>query len=413
MAAVRPAPGGTFVSDRRRKFSLRATTVGCVLFAGAVPVPAVAAPLADSAVLPQISTALDGTKCVKHSSRTARATPWPQKLLGIEKAHPLSEGRGVTVGVVDGGLDASVPALAGRAAGTGKDCSGHGTFLAGVVAAARTPDIGFEGVAPQARIVGAAVEAEGYGGDADPDAVAAGIRATIGHGARVVLVGVGAARSSGALKSALAYAQDKDVVVVAGAGTESRSHGISYPAAYPRVVSVAAVNVAGAPPGGDARQAAATGGATVRVDLTAPGDRVLSVGPGGGHFTGSGDPVAAAFVAGTAALVRARDPQLSADAVRERLRATAVRGSGAVPDAVTGYGMVDPEGAVAALRPGEGTGAPGKGSVAAAYQADQPPPQVASGPVWAMAGGVAAVAAVAALLAVVIPRGRARGWRAP
>ncbi|MFF9479075.1 S8 family serine peptidase [Streptomyces sp. NPDC014733] len=400
------------MSDRRRKLSLRATTVGCVLLAAAVPLPAVAAPLADPAVLPQISTVLDGTKCVKHSSGTARATPWPQKLLGIEKAHPLSEGRGVTVGVVDGGLDASVPALSGRASGTGKDCSGHGTFLAGVVAAARTPGIGFEGVAPQARVVGAAVEAEGYAGEADPDAVAAGIRRTIDHGARVVLVGVGAKRSSGALKSALGYAQQKDVVVVAGAGTESRGRGVSYPAAYPRVVSVAAVTVEGAPLGGDAGQATA-GGAAVRVDLTAPGDRVLSVGPGGGHFTGGGDPVAAAFVAGTAALVRARDPQLSADAVRERLRATAVRGAGAVPDAVTGYGMVDPEGAVAALRPGGATAAPGPGPVAAAYQADQPPPQVASGPVWAMAGGVAAVAAVAALLAVVVPRGRARGWRAP
>lgn len=411
------------MSDRLRRFSLRAVTVSCVLLAGTGTVTAAgAAPGGDSAVLPQVTAALDGTKCVRHSSRTAKATPWPQKLLGMERAHSLSEGRGVVVGVVDGGLDGAVPALSGRVSGGHQDCSGHGTFLAGVVAAARTPGVGFEGVAPRARVVGATVKAEGYGGDADPDSVAAGIRSAVDDGARVVLVGAGAARSSGALKSAVAYAQQKDVVVVAGARGPAASRAVSYPAAYPKVVSVAAVTVEGAPlrPDGGTGRGAADGGAKVRVDLTAPGDRVLSVGPGGGHFTGSGDSVAAAFVAGTAALVRARDPQLSSDAVRERLRATAVRGAGAVPDPVTGYGMVDPEGAVGALRtaggPGDGKDGDGKdggAAAAAAYRADPAPARVASGPVWALVGGVAGLAAVVAVLAVVVPRGRARGWRAP
>ncbi|MCB5909031.1 S8 family serine peptidase [Streptomyces pinistramenti] len=404
------------MSDRRRKLSLRATTVGCVLLTGMGTVTAAAAaPLADSAVLPQVTSSLDGTKCVKHSSRTAEATPWPQKLIGIERAHPLSEGSGVAVGVVDGGLDGGVPALAGRVSGAHTDCSGHGTFLAGVVAASHTPGVGFEGVAPRARVIGATVKAEGYGDDADPDSVAAGIRSTVDHGAQVVLVGTGAVRSSDALKSAVAYAQEKNAVVVAGA-TGSSSRKVAYPAAYPKVVSVAAVDVEGAPlgTGGSTGRAVADGGATARVDLTAPGDRVLSVGPGGGHFTGSGDAVAAAFVAGTAALVRARDPHLSSDAVRERLRATAVRSAGAVPDPVTGYGTVDPEGAVAALPTGDGPG-DGKGGRdgAAAYRADPTPAEVTSGPVWAVVGAVAGVAAVVAMLAVLIPRGRARGWRAP
>ncbi|MFG2223206.1 S8 family serine peptidase [Streptomyces sp. NPDC048644] len=406
------------MSDRRRKLPLRATTVCCVLLVGLGPATAAgAAPLADSAVLPQVVPSLDGTKCVKHSSRTAKATPWPQKLIGIERAHPLSEGGGVAVGVVDGGLDGDVPALSGRVSGAHTDCSGHGTFLAGVVAAARAPGVGFEGVAPRARVIGATAKPDGYGGDADPDSVAAGIRSTIGRGARVVLVGTSAVRSSGALKSAVAYAQEKNVVVVAGA-TDSGNRKVAYPAAYPKVVSVAAVDVAGAPlgTGGSTGRSAADGGAVARVDLTAPGDRVLSVGPGGGHFTGSGDSVAAAFVAGTAALVRARDPHLSSDAVRERLRATAVRSAGAVPDPVTGYGTVDPEGAVGALRAGDaaggGTSAGGREETAA-YRADPAPAKVASGPVWTLVGGVAAVAAVVAMLAVLIPRGRARGWRAP
>lgn len=403
------------MSDRRRKLLLRATTVGCVVLTGlGTATAAGAAPLADSTVLPQVVASLDDTKCVKHSSRTAKATPWPQKLIGIARAHPLSEGGGVAVGVVDSGLDGDVPALSGRVSGAHADCSGHGTLLAGVVAAAHTPGVGFEGVAPRARVIGATAEPEGYGGDADPDSVAAGIRSTVDGGAQVVLVGASAIRSSGALKSAVAYAQEKNVVVVAGA-TDSGSRKVAYPAAYPKVVSVAAVDVAGAPlgTGGGTGRSTADGGA-VRVDLTAPGDRVLSVGPGGGHYTGSGDSVAAAFVAGTAALVRARDPHLSSDAVRERLRATAVRSAGAVPDPVTGYGTVDPEGAVGAWA-GDGAGGKSVGGryEAAAYRADPAPAKVASGPVWTLVGAVAAVAAVVAMLAVLIPRGRARGWRAP
>ncbi|WP_411142074.1 S8 family serine peptidase [Streptomyces sp. x-80] len=394
--------------------------LGCTVLlaggtAGARPAAAAGAPVARVAaagggtVLPQIP---DGPvaegKCTKESARTIAQTPWSQKALGLSEVRPLSQGSGVTVGVVDTGLDAGVAALKGRASGGGgKDCAGHGTFVAGIVAGAAQDGVGFAGVAPRARVLGESVSG------ADAGALAGGIEDAVAGGARIVLVSASATASDARLQAAVDKAAAKDVLVIAGATAGSKG-AQAYPGGLPGVLSVAAVGVDGKPyPGRTGGQS--TGASLPRVDLTAPGDRVVSVGPGGGHFTGGGDSVAAAFVAGTAALVRAHDPGLSAAQVADRLRATAARGPGAVPDARLGYGLVDPPGAVGAVSAAAGTGArtrtEGDPASAGTYRVPDRPRTTSPAVAWAVVGGAALVSLLVGGAALVIPRGRARGWR--
>ncbi|MGX1607582.1 S8 family serine peptidase [Streptomyces celluloflavus] len=383
-------------------------TAGARPVAG-VPVARVAA-AGGGTVLPQIP---DGPvaegKCTKESARTISQTPWAQKALGLSEVRPLSQGGGVTVGVVDTGLDAGVAALKGRASGGGgKDCAGHGTFVAGIVAGAAQDGVGFAGVAPRARVLGATVSG------AEAGALAGGIEDAVAGGAKVVLVAASATESDARLQTAVDKAAAKDVLVIAGA-TAGDKGAQAYPGGLSGVLSVAAVGVDGKPyPGRTGGQS--TGASLPRVDLTAPGDRVVSVGPGGGHFTGGGDSVAAAFVAGTAALVRAHDPGLSAAQVADRLRATAARGPGAVPDARFGYGLVDPPGAVGAVSAAaSGTGARTRTESAPAldgtYRVPEQPPATSPAVAWAVVGVAALVSLLVGGAALVIPRGRARGWR--
>jgi membrane-anchored mycosin MYCP len=140
--------------------------------------------------LPVISSALaPGRPCTGTSPTQAHAQPWTVRALGLSRARQLTQGAGVTVAVVDTGVGADAPALAGRvtaAAHTGQDCVGHGSFAAGLIAAA-VDGTGGGGVAPQARIL--AVRVTDARGTTTPGKVANGIRTAVDHGAGVVYVG--------------------------------------------------------------------------------------------------------------------------------------------------------------------------------------------------------------------------------
>ena len=140
------------------------------------------------------------------------------------------------------------------------------------------------------------------------------------------------------MRAAIEYAQARNVVVVAPVSTATgttATNVASYPAAYPGVIAVSAVDASGTP--------AAGGKEGVRVDLAAPGAGLISIGPRGrGDIGGDGAALATAFVAGTAALVRSYYPQLSAAEVVHRLEVTADRPGVTLPDPQVGYGTVDP-----------------------------------------------------------------------
>lgn len=272
--------------------------------------------------------------------------------LGLERVWELTTGRGVTVSVVDSGVDARHPKLAGaverpvdfrpsftggagfdQGPGTGDDCENHGTPIAGIIAARAAGDERVLGVAPEARI--APVRFDGSLAQAPAEMIAAAIRTGADRGGVLNLsfaVGV----DEPAIRRAVAYAVERDVVVVAAAGNEGRSQpGLTwYPAAYDGVVAVAGVDAAGQPSAESNRGA--------WVDVAAPGEGLTAPSSGGEGFVGvTGTSFATAVVSGVAALVRARFPDMPAAEVVRRIEATAVSPSGERDDR-TGAGIIDP-----------------------------------------------------------------------
>ncbi|WP_406348061.1 S8 family serine peptidase [Streptomyces sp. NBC_00144] len=399
-----------------RLAQLPATAALVTLLAGAATVAGTAAPAVadDSPTLPAVSSAPPAAGgCVRPSKKHSDLTPWPQRYIAPSRAWPSARGAGVTVAVVDTGVDAGgAPALAGRvtagpdvvSGGTaGKDCVGHGTFVAGIVAAGQKSGVGFAGVAPDARIL--AVRVTGADGSATADKVAAGIRAAVAGGARVVDVPLALNRGSASLTSAVRDAVRHDALVVAPAYGPSNSSGeaapAAYPAALPGVLAVAALTPGGGP---DQRAAPAT-----TPGIAAPGTSLMSIGPGGsGHFSGSGADLATGFVAGTAALVDSYRPGLTAQQLTDRLTSTAYPGA-AGTRSLTGAGTVDPAGAVTAVLP---TSAPRPARPEPAPQLAASTGHSAHAGAVAVAGGAAGLIALTAFFAVVLPRARRRGWRA-
>ncbi|MFF0205172.1 S8 family serine peptidase [Streptomyces sp. NPDC005017] len=364
----------------------------------------------DPASLPAITQRLSDDTCRKASDRKVTGLPWPQALLRPDAVWPLSEGAGVTVAVVGSGVDDTAGLLGDRLkrtprrfdAGPAADCAGHGTFTAGLIAAARTPGAGFAGIAPRARILD--VPVTDRRGNTTPGLLAQGIRTAVGGGARVIAVVAVTDSDSPALRSAVRYAVAEGSVVIAPA-TPDGARDVAYPAALPQVVSVAATG-----PDGTASEQAAGG----RVDLTAPGEAVTGPGPRGrGSFTASGPSYATALVAGTAALVLGRRPELSAQALVHRLRSTTSGPGEPVPDRERGYGPVDPIAAVTAVLPEErrDAAAPdGRTAAPGVSMPSAPGPSAAGAAWWVAAGSLAMLAGVAAASAV-MPRGRRRQWR--
>jgi subtilisin family serine protease len=357
--------------------------------------------------LPVIPSSLASSQsCTGASPTEAHAQPWTVRALSLSRVRSLSQGAGVTVAVVDTGVAPDVPALAGRVSakgGAGKDCVGHGTFAAGLIAG-RADDATGGGVAPEARIL--AVRGTGRRGEADPGAVASGIRSAVDAGARVVYVGVALTEGRAQMTAAVQYAARKDVLVVAPAAPDaipSTSVPGSAPSAPPArpyfpafIQQVVSVEDYGE---GGTRPKDAPG--IFAADLAAPGDAVVSIGPKGtGHYIGSGSSLAAANVAGAAALIRAYEPRLTAAEVARRLVVSAY--PAAVP-------VLDPYAAVSAVsstappdaapRPEDAVRMPGSASR---------PARVRALVVASVGGGLVALVAAGA---VIIPRGRARHWR--
>ncbi|MGW0751104.1 S8 family serine peptidase [Streptomyces sp. NPDC002587] len=381
----------------------RGTAVAMVVAALALSAaPAPTATAADGVDLPPVPTAVAPDKpCTAGSATVVTAVPWAQQALNLAHVWQLGQGSGTTVAVVGTGVSTTAPALAGRVTAlgdAGDDCVGHGTFLAGLVAARPGTGQGLSGVAPQSRIL--AVRGTGKHGEPDAERLAAAVTEAADAGAKVIVVGTFVATDTPALRAAVRHALDKDAVVVATAAPENNASGSRdtplrvYPAALPEVIAVVDTG-----PGGERPQNAPQ---AERADLSAPGDVMVGIGPRGeGHWTASGSAEAAAVVGGAAALVRAYHPDLTGAQVRARLLATAYPG---------GQPALDVYAAVSATRPpaaGPGpSGPPGTLRVPVAATA------TGAGRTALLVAGVSGAVLLAALLLMaVVPRGRARRWR--
>ncbi|MFF0416296.1 type VII secretion-associated serine protease mycosin [Kitasatospora sp. NPDC004745] len=276
-----------------------------------------------------------------------RSSEWPldAEHFKTDRIWSISRGAGTTVAVVDSGVSASHPDLAGQVLpgssliGDGDDgrtdTSGesHGTAIAGIIAGngGPAPGEGMMGLAPDAKILPVRVST---GNQVSAPMVARGIVWAADHGARVINVSLGAADPDPLLKQAVTYAMNKDAVVVASAGNEGdRGNPPMYPAAFPGVVSVSGVEE-----NGGFWKASESGRGIV---VSAPAADIYSTNNQGRYVKADGTSYAAAYVSATAALIRSAHPGLTAGQVIYRIISTTIERNGR-PDSKLGFGRIDP-----------------------------------------------------------------------
>ena len=281
---------------------------------------------------------------------------WGVKRIGAGYVHDsTNKGAGVKVAIIDTGIDYTHTDLANNFDANVKgydfvnsdfdpmDDNGHGTHVAGIVAA-EDDDFGVVGVAPAAELYALKALDENGSGYVS-DVVAAIMWATDPNNdgntddrMDVINMSLGGAYNSWLLDAAclLAYYYD-GLILVASAGNSGNPPGkgdnISYPAAYDSVIAVAATDQS------DKRASWSSTGS--ELELAAPGVDIYSTYKGGGYATLSGTSMASPHVAGTAALVWAKNPTWSNDAVRTQLQNTADDLGATGWDSKYGYGLVD------------------------------------------------------------------------
>lgn len=365
------------------------------------------------------------------------AVPWAQQMYDpANQIWPFSRGAGVTVAVVDAGVDATHAQLQGKVLpGIGYlqgfptgtiDCVPHGTGVASIIAGQQIDGVGFAGLAPDATILPVRVSDRTFTapGDEnlDPAVLAAGINFAVDNGARVIAVSTVAYADSPELKAAAAKALAAGVVVVAavgdgqlqGNGDQVPTPFLPYPAAYPGVLGVGAIDQ-------DGLRASGSQVGTY-VDLVAPGVDITAAGFGG-HTLLAGTGVAVAFVAATVALMLAEPgtdltslggPQL-VNRLSGHLFASADGAVGGRGNLGYGSGAVDPYRALAEVPAGSlpldiaGREAPPRDEAAIQLAADRAAAQASSMRNALSLSGLALVIFAAAFF---VPRARRRRWRA-
>ena len=277
-----------------------------------------------------------------------RAQQWHLDFLNINQVHQISTGKGVIVGLIDSGVDGGHPDLAGRLLpgidlsflhrpDALEDLDGHGTAMAGLIAANGQA----LGIAPDATILPIR-RTPGGAGDARTDAD--GIYWAVDHGATVLCLAFAHPRPNPVLEQAIRYALAHDVVVVAAAGNTPDDEGVIYPAAYDGVIGAAGIDRDG--------NHAPISLASPAADLAAPAVDIMSLQARNidptGYTRGGGTSDATAIIAGIAALIRAKYPDLSAQDVINRMITTADDRGTPGRDNQYGHGIINPLAALTA-----------------------------------------------------------------
>ncbi|MFI9158324.1 type VII secretion-associated serine protease mycosin [Kitasatospora aureofaciens] len=291
------------------------------------------------------------------SADQIRDQQWALKAFEAEaKVWAVSQGDGVVVAVIDTGVNQDHQDLVGQvlpgadfSGGTtdGRvDSDGHGTGMASLIAGhGHGAQAGIVGLAPKAKILPLKVGSDGDGPSAQPNAssqqhdLADAIRFAVDHGAGVVNISLaGDSRFDSNLRKAVNYAVSKDVVLVSGTGNTGADKDVQYPAAFPGVVAVGAVDSNGA-----VWEKSTSGPETT---LVAPGVGIYraTAKSSTSYDRVSGTSDATAYVSATAALIRSKYPNLSAGQVINRMikSATPPANGTVVPNNHYGYGTVSP-----------------------------------------------------------------------
>lgn len=307
-----------------------------------------------------------------------RDQQWWLSTLDISAAHAVTRGAGVTVAVIDSGVDATHPDLAGAIVPGADpsavvDLDGRGTALAALIAGrghgAGRAD-GVLGIAPEAMVLPIAF-APRAGEAGTTDLLATGIDRAVAQGASVICIGRGvpaSTRLGAAVDAALAH----DVVVVAADGNRPGDAFQPWPASFPGVLTAVALdrlNRSVVPPA-----------SRLHTGIGVPGGDLVSAGPGGGYRT---DTSAVGVLCGAVALMRSRSPRLPVAEVAALLRQTATDLGAPGPDAIFGTGSLDLAKVLAAVPvPSAPSPSPEATSAATASPAaaTPAPPSVAASP---------------------------------
>jgi subtilisin family serine protease len=298
-----------------------------------------------------VATAIAGPSLAAAATDPLLADQWAladPSAIGAQEAWTQSNGSGVVVAVLDTGVQISHPDLAGNIwtnsgeiAGNGidddangvvddvhganafdgsaniDDDNGHGTHVAGIIAARKGNGIGGSGLAPGAKIMPVKVLDANMAGTTD--SLAAGIRYAVDNGARILNVSVNSDQPADALKSAVDYAAQKGAIIVASAGNNGRNIDLlpSYPAS---LTSAAVFSIAAETADGVLWNLSNTG--LLSVDLAAPGEHIASTATGSGYQSRTGTSAAAPFVSASLALLSSARPDLSLATLREAITTT-------------------------------------------------------------------------------------------
>lgn len=294
-------------------------------------------------------------ECTYPMKEQYKARPWSLQRVALDELWRDTKGAGVRVAVIDTGVDDRNPQLrdavdAGRGLdllGKGKhkdpthDEVGHGTKAAGIIAARPREGTGFVGLAPEATII--PIRQNDENGKGTTRTMARAIRHAMAQKADVINISQDTVKplpANSELALAVREAREHDIVVVASAGNDGLdgSRKNTYPAAYEGVLAVAASDR------NDERAPFSQSGDFIGV--AAPGVDMVSTVPGYGHCADNGTSFSAPYVAGVAALLRAKYPDWTEHQIVTQIEQTADRVVDG-RDPYVGWGVVNP---VRALR---------------------------------------------------------------
>ena len=294
-------------------------------------------------------------------SKKYAGRPWSLQRVLLDELWRQSRGKDVRVAVIDTGVDVknaqltrAVDASSGRnflpkdakddngdPIERGKengttDTVGHGTRVAGIVAARPAEGTGFVGLAPDATII--PVQQNDAEGNGTAETLANAIDYAIQAKADVINISqdtANAVEPDPTLKAAVDAALAQEIVIVASAGNDGLGGKVkrTYPASYEGVLAVAASD--------RNNERAPFSQAGEFVGVAAPGVDMISTVPGGGHCSDSGTSFSAPYVAGVAALIKAKHSDWTQRRIVAQIQQTAER-SVAGHDRLVGWGVVDP-----------------------------------------------------------------------
>ncbi|MFI6580526.1 S8 family serine peptidase [Embleya sp. NPDC050493] len=313
-----------------------------------------------------------------------RAQQWYLDTWKIDDVWKTTRGAGVTVAVVDSGVDTTHVDLVGQilpSLNTTGDQDGHGTSMASLIVGQGQAGggQGVFGIAPSAKVLPFRTNPAPVGG-VDQTSLAEGVRLAADSQARIINLSVGSKINTPALGEAVTYALSKGKLLIAAGGNTplDRNGAPVYPAAYPGVLSVSAVDRNGAPAKNSVQGS--------WISLAAPGQDIPSACVTQTHYClGTGSSDATALTSGVAALVWSVHPDWTANQVIRRLLDTANRPNEPVPSDTFGYGAVSPRKALAA------TDTPGPADVnpLIGVRGDKPAPVPSTSPSAAASAPVA------------------------